>query len=498
MMRKPFKALISAMSMAAFLFNVFSADLVWAVAIHQFERDAVSLKRLDVDTFDLPEYLGHIKAIWSPEKRETGKPVNRQTVIHIQDAHCNYAAQRKIAEVIEYLNMEYGVETVNLEGGVGEYDLSVFSDIKDVPKREIMADYFVKEGLVNGAEYYAITNPGKIALWGVEDTQLYMDDLRAYLDSRDNKDEVDRCIKTLSGILAALKKKIYSPELLEFDANCSRYIAGSLDLKAYLAELVDKAKVKAIDIKLFRNICILSETLAREGAVDFDKANNERDSLIGTLRKALSRNELSELVSRISGFKQGKLTPNDFYSYMILKAGSVNIDLNKFPDLVRYAAYVSAYDAIDEIEVMDEIAKLEGIIRDALSRNDDEKELNKLSRNLTLIEDMFSLRLSAHDYGYYTENERSFAVKNYAAFIGRIAPGDHIASDLAGVEGLDKHLESMVRFFEYSFKRDRAFTENIKTGRASGQVTVLITGGFHAENLGHIFKGRGIAYISIM
>ena len=41
-----------------------------------------------------------------------------------------------------------------------------------------MSDHFVREGLVNGAEYFALNNPDKASLWGIEDTELYIDNLR--------------------------------------------------------------------------------------------------------------------------------------------------------------------------------------------------------------------------------------------------------------------------------------------------------------------------------
>ena len=86
------------------------------------------IKELSVDTFSLPEYLGRVKDSWSPNSftLRRGLPSNKglaqgeslpSVVIHIQDAHCNYYAQHKIAEIITYLNDKYGADTINLEGG---------------------------------------------------------------------------------------------------------------------------------------------------------------------------------------------------------------------------------------------------------------------------------------------------------------------------------------------------------------------------------------------
>jgi len=65
---------------------------------------------IDVETFTLPENLGKIKYKYQGS--------SNKTIIHIQDAHCNYACQQKITEILDYINKEYRVNTVNLEGGV--------------------------------------------------------------------------------------------------------------------------------------------------------------------------------------------------------------------------------------------------------------------------------------------------------------------------------------------------------------------------------------------
>ncbi|MCX5713224.1 MAG: hypothetical protein NT033_00080, partial [Candidatus Omnitrophica bacterium] len=89
----------------------------------------------------------------------SSKGTNDKTVIHIRDAHCDYSAQNSISGLIGHFRDKYGINLVALEGGAGNYDLSVFTDIKDANVRERTADYFVKNGEVNGAEFYAINNP---------------------------------------------------------------------------------------------------------------------------------------------------------------------------------------------------------------------------------------------------------------------------------------------------------------------------------------------------
>ena len=495
---KPFKVLVCLVTLVAFLCNTVLFDSAWAVGTPSTltgrgvdgAGGSGSLKELNIDTFALPEYLGQIK--------ETCKGGSGKTVVHIQDAHCNYAAQHKIAEIIEYFNKEYGVTALNLEGGAKDYDISIFTDIADKTVREKASDHFVKEGLVSGAEYFAINNPEKSSLWGIEDAKLYIDNLKIYRDSLKYKSEVDKHLGVLTYILNNLKTKIYSPELLELDKKYSQYKSGNLEFKDYLSYLATSAKGSAIDIKSFTNIYLLGQALEEEGRVDFKKANDQRDELIDKLQKKLSKKSLEELVLKTVEFKSEKIPQKEFYAYLAGKAKLVDIELSGFPDLEKYMVYISMYDAIDKMKVMEEMDKLEAALKSALYRNDEERELSKLSKNLAILKNIFNISLTREDYRYYIDNEQAFDTAGFMAFINREAPLYKIdARPDANIADLDGHREDISKFYKYSIKRDDVFVKNIKFGK-DRKTAFMVTGGFHTENLCEKFKKEKISYISIM
>ena len=121
--KRPFKAIISIVTAAAFLVSTFSYDIAWAFTAPLVSPGSMSytedgqdqVKELHPDTFTLPAYLGTVQHKFTAD-------APKKTVIHIQDAHCNYACQMRVSEIIGYLNEEYGISAVNLEGGAGEYD----------------------------------------------------------------------------------------------------------------------------------------------------------------------------------------------------------------------------------------------------------------------------------------------------------------------------------------------------------------------------------------
>ena len=118
-------------------------------------RSSSSVKELRVDTFRLPEYLGTIRDSWTSTLSHVppsagdmkGEYVSQQkVVIHIQDAHCNYAAQHKIAETIvqntaeknqSILTLDSMQSTTSTDVANGTTYLSVMESNLDVLKQAL-------------------------------------------------------------------------------------------------------------------------------------------------------------------------------------------------------------------------------------------------------------------------------------------------------------------------------------------------------------------------
>jgi len=448
---------------------------------------------LDSGTFTIPAHLGDIKY--------AHKGASRKIVVHLQDAHCNYFAQRKISDIIDYLNKEYGLSIINLEGGVGKYDLTVFTSITGQSIRREVADYFVKRGEINGAEFYAVNNSDKIQLWGVENKDLYLDNLQVYRDSLKYKPEVDECLKSLTHILNNLKRHIYTPELLKIDMAYGAYKAGNMDFRAYLEFLTLRAKEEGVNVREFANLYLLVQAMEQEEKVNFKKANMERNILIDELKNSLSKNEVTELVSKSVDFKTKKISRKVFYDYLLSKAKELGIKINRFPELTNYITYVTIYEAVNRFQVMKELDELETAIKEPLYRNDTERRLNTLSRNLALMKNIFDISLTKTDYEYYLANKSSFDAINYTSFIEKEAPIYKIAArPPPSVLRLDDYRKRIAKFYEYSFERDKVFIENLKfhPERENVESAVLMTGGFHTENICDLLKEKDISYVSII
>ncbi|OGW83600.1 MAG: hypothetical protein A2987_02925 [Omnitrophica bacterium RIFCSPLOWO2_01_FULL_45_10] len=496
-MNKPIKLIGNIITVSAFLFNAISPDISWAIK----SNDAI--KEFDISTFTLPAYLGRIKESWS--NSQIPKFPNSRTIIHIQDAHCNYAAQNQISNIMDYLNREYGINVVNLEGGEDDYNFRAFYDIKNSSLRKKVSDYFLKEGEINGAEFYAINNHGRISLWGVEDTGLYIENLKVYRDSLSYKDDAEKLLREFKFTLSRIKAKIYSKELLEFDRKKSAFEEKALSFKDYVLYLLAYSKEKKIGMSGLQNIPILAKTLLLENEIDFKRSNSERDQLIGGLTGSLSKNESKELVQKTIELKLGRVQDAEFYSYLAEKSKELKIGIGEYKNLSRYIGYTTLYSTLDKEKVSKEMESLEGRIKNLLYQNDAQKELDKLTGRLHLINNLLNITLTQEEFAYYQAHEDEFDVTNYLNFINRYATqyGLNLKPD-EGLARINSYLKKMEKFYELSYKRDEEFVKRIKinhkpqTKDLGPKVGVLITGGFHTENLSRLFKENNISYISIM
>ena len=130
-MNKRFVKAISIIVLSVFVINTATVDFAYSrqndpVVTYQSAPVAINVANVVI-----PKRLGYVDA------RFSGK--GGKVVFHIKDAHCNYAAQKAVYDLVDWIVEKYGVGLLNLEGATGDYDMSLLEDIKDpFVKQEII------------------------------------------------------------------------------------------------------------------------------------------------------------------------------------------------------------------------------------------------------------------------------------------------------------------------------------------------------------------------
>lgn len=483
----------------AFLFNTALQDLAWAYEEPNNILSGSSMGggagpgqlKSDLDSLGLPLSLGSVKKIYSAE-------TERPTVIYIQDAHCNYSCQKSIEGIIGYFNKNYGVKLAVVEGSAGDHNYSIFTSIPDIDLREKILNYFIREGRVTGVDSFASLNPDKLVVKGLEEPELYEKNLNVYKESLTFKDTVNKYLKILRHFIENLKSPIFSNKIKELDEKKTIYDDSKNKLKDYIIYLGEISRTDNIRINKFQNLSKLLKLIEEEEEVNFKKAEKEREALLELLTRKLSKIEIASLVEKSIEFKKGDMSASDFHEYFFTKAGSCNIDMSKYPSLLKYKAYLDKYDNLEKDVFFEEIFDAERYIADNLFRADDERRLFYLSDDLSILNKLFSVSLTRRLYDYYRQKKDELKTSKFIKFIKEKASWYNMPTSInPEVERLDVYRDKIGNFYQYSFERDEVFIKNLDKYSRGEEAIFMVTGGFHTENIIDLLKKNGYSYVLI-
>jgi len=461
------------------LFNMIMSN------VNAYNRPAI------LDRKTIPLSLGYIREIHDIDSE---KPV----VVYIQDAHCNYSCQKSIEKIIEFYKNRYGVDMAAVEGGSGEYDFSIFTDIPDMEIREKVVDYFVREGRVTGVELFAIKNRGKITVKGLERPDLYEKNLAVYRESLSFKDKACEYIDTLKHYIGNLKRFIYSRLMKGFDDKKAAYSRKKIKFKDYISYLDKLTGENDISIGVFNNLEKLIMLMDKEGEIDFKKARIERENLMDMLMKRLSDYEVERLVQYSIDMRNDGVSQALFYDHIFKKARSCDIDTGAFEHLLRYKDYLERYDRLEKEVLFEEIYDAEKYIAKGISAGKNEEALYGLSDDLYILEKLFDASLTRRQYDYFDRKRDDIAASRYVDFIKDKALLYNMESNInKDVVALDEYCRRIENFYRYSFERDNAFMENIEKYSKGRRALFVVTGGFHTENVTRLLKEMGYPYVVV-
>ena len=138
------------------------------------------------------------------------------TIINIQDDHSSLSGQYSIVEVLTKLLNDYRIDLVAVEGGSGYIDTSILRSFPDPTIKEETASYLMKEGKLSAGEFFAVMAKEDIALYGVEDDDLYQKNLLLFRDIYESNTHLRVKLEDALKVLAICESDTYSEDLAKF------------------------------------------------------------------------------------------------------------------------------------------------------------------------------------------------------------------------------------------------------------------------------------------
>jgi len=505
-----FKRSIS--SVVIFVFTITQVLLPQPYAYAQAPR-AIEPPSLSISGLGLriPSQIGEVNELFVPPQADRREDF---LIAYIQTAHANTEAQRNIEKILDNLTQSFGKTLIALEGAKGALrpeNLQVFSEKK---LNDELINNLAQKGQLTGAELFALREPEKVVFRGVEDIELYRENIESYRRVYALKEYSLEWLSAINGDLRKLKSRVFSKELMEFDKTREAYHREAVSTYDYLVYLSKWAFQKAI-IDLNhpmeqKDFPILTRVLALKRAAS--QMRDYRKQLQGEIRSL--KQDLQE-----RGIDPAYLAPLDnlpeslpqggsrsYFESLFLKslASDRPIEWKKYPAFTTFTEYSILQEEIDGVRFFSEIRKLESVILSNIDLGKREKILLDLSQDVVILERLFSLQASREEVAYFKarkdylepsalENRIKDISKQFARFKTRFEKAD------IERKKVNEAFRDSEAFYNFAEKRDLALLENTLTALRENDLkrAVLITGGYHSQGVRRLLRDRKIPYVLI-
>jgi hypothetical protein len=443
---------------------------------------------------DIPEGAGHIVGSYTAQSHDA------RIIIHIQDIHTNYEAQKNLSRILESQVRSNQVQLIMVEGGWGDVSLSYLRAYAEPGRRQEVAEEYLREGKISGEEYLDIASDYDIRLEGIEDEALYQANLETFFTIEEFRHQAATELQLIVDVTEALQKKIYPQQLLELQKVQKAYDDEKITLAAYYQALHDSAVKTGQPLEQYPNFIRFIAVIASEQAIQFPAVERERSALIEKLSQSLSKQDLTQLVTQSLEFRLNKLTPLQYHEYLLQTAHDAGESIKRYANLVKYVEYIRSHEGIDTTVMFEEADELLRAVEDAHIQDERQRQLYAIARSAQVLDNFLHLKLVPNDFEYYKNNRNSFLTKTWIGFLEEQAQRYRIQTKAMGAATtLDNNLPALVEFYDLANERDKAFIANAirLMDRDKTSIAVLIAGGFHTPNLRQKFKESGFSYIII-
>ena len=503
---------------------------------------------LGENSFKIPAEFGKISdTILHPS---SGSPI----LIHIQEAHANYDAQKNIRSILQHLSQNYGIRLVLLEGAGNKLQPELFRFFpKDAELQQAVNEKLLQAGELTGAEVFLLDNDQRlttndqrlkkvsgrqsmvnshqssqsVSAFGVENAAAYAKDREAYKKVYEGRGTADRFLQ--DAYLEWQKQASLSlpKELREFLGRFVSYEEERLPLPNWLETLKEQAfqtlKTDLSDTKEQIQWPVLVRYFRLrelDGKIDGEKAEEEKTAFLRDITQYGIHN------SRNATGPQGHMkTSGDFVALWhdvsalfesakkhdlpiyktrfvferLLDALPDDFSFDPYPNLRLQIQQMILLSEVQGDALQSEIKALTAKIVEASVKKDEDKALVRTLREYRLLTKLFHLELSREEYQQI--QSRGITPEKLSLGLGTRTSG--LAKTRNQNESLVPSPQSLfataMQFYAGAVEREDHMMKCVREVMAERKETkaVLITGGFHTDGFKQKAVAAGSSYIQI-
>ncbi|MEW6535587.1 MAG: hypothetical protein AB1454_08180 [Candidatus Auribacterota bacterium] len=412
----------------------------------------------------------------------------------INDFHYNYQAQRNIANIIDYLVTKKGYSLVLTEGGAGNLNLAYLRAFAPAGIRKNVSDNYLKSGKISGEEYLDIVADYTFLIEGLENPDLYAENVQAFLDSLETRQLLMEFVGEIENTVSDLKNSLYPAELLAFEKRKTAFETSAHDIADYSIYLTRLCHEMQFAENTYTAVNTLASLTTYFSIVQDDKLRTDIIAYCTHVRTTHPDlfPEWDTLSARLAVLPaEGKI---EFVSDIQKKSG---IDTVQFPYLHKYIASWDEYNRIDIFTVLEQIKSIESSVYENVIKNPDAWRVRELSDTIALFKSLLELRLTKTEYTFYKSNISRFQPSLWVSTLSEICENNLVpfhAPDTSRITfGV---LESLDKFYQLASRRDELMLENARTAldNVNARKAIIIVGGFHRDAFINYFKKENLPY----
>ena len=427
-----------------------------------------------------------IPAQWGSEVESFGNQA-MPSIFYIQDAHCDYRAQKSIAALIESLAAEYRAAhptaevRIALEGASSRIDLQPFREFSQTEVGTQVNDFYMRKGLLSGAEFAALKLTEKASLQGIETPAIYRRNLESYRAASKVAGQTSEFIRQLRENLDRAKPGIFSKKFLLVDENENRFHDQKLGLLEYLSFLVQHAapvsKSEVPWSQRYPHLGKLEKMRQAEQKIDFTLLQTEIEKILSSLASHSHGLAAKKLAFWMEARSTGDYAR--FFRTLIKDAKQAKLDLAGYAEVRRYEVYLGLFETMKGPEVFRELEAWTAEIKASLYRSEIEKQKDEYGVLLRFADKVARLEATRQELEACENAVRDKKIT--AETSSKLAPA--------------------FRFYADAKQRDKVLFENLRallSGKEpeskEAPLTFFVTGGFHSDALAVLLRREGIAY----
>jgi len=440
--------------------------------------------------------------------KDTGSIV---TVVNIQDLHCHYQTQQNISNIIKEIDDTYGIKAICVEGGYGQIDTSWLNDIKDENLKQTLTDKLLEEGELTGAEYYVIKNNKKDILKGLDEEKTHKENIKRLSDIIENENKYAKTAERVKYIINKLNKKYVNKESRKFTDIVNKYRQEKIDTAKYYGLMLKYIEKINKEPQKYNNIIKISKTdypniskyiqlTSNNKKVKTKQVTVELQQLLTELKQKLSYGEYSRMLADTKNLKN----TDKLISYIQYYANENKINLEKYTQLNNFVKLNYINNSLNPVEMIKEETALEDQIRKALSYNLTEYEIAYITSFEQYFEKYLNYGLTCIEWKYFETG-----IEKFRKLYTKYAVVDRIKE-------IEKDFDEINKYYQTNETRNSIFIDNItkyitdnkkvntkqkrnaeQILKDSKEVIVVVSGGYHSEELKDMLSDKNINDIVI-